>query len=133
MPEIACKDRVRMDFVFIMQSHCHKRRKPSLANLRSLSQSCGKLKRTAELGWRDANHAPENLREMARVTVTRFKSDLNETARCFADQLLCAGHALAGNELERSHARGLLEDMSKVRGTQFHQFGETFDRDVLRE
>src|SRR5688572_32991811 len=70
---------------------------------------------------------------MARAGVAHFESDLDETARCFSDQLLGAGNSLAGHELQRSHAGGLLEHMRKVRGTQSHQFSETLNRDVRRE
>ena len=70
---------------------------------------------------------------MAWTGVAHFQTNIDKAARSFADQLLGAGNSLAGYELERSHARGLLEDMSKVRGTKFHQFGEALYRNLLRE
>jgi hypothetical protein len=36
---------------------------------------------------------------MARAGVADFEPDIDETARSFADQLLCARYALAGDEL----------------------------------
>jgi len=74
-------------------------RTPSLAILRLLSQSCGKLKRDPELRRRDAHHSPKDLREMARAGVAHFESDIDETARSFADQLLGVGNSLACYEL----------------------------------
>src|SRR3989442_1739570 len=71
-----------------------------------LSRSCdhcrnpaGNLKRTPKLRRRDAHHASEDLREMARAGVAHIESDLDETVGSFADQLLGAGNALAGHEL----------------------------------
>ena len=69
----------------------------------------------------------EYLREMAWAGVANFEPDIDETARSFADQLLGAGDAFAGDELQRSQARGFLEDMGKMRGTQFDQCSESFD------
>ena len=54
------------------------------------------------------------MREMARAGIAHFKTNFEEIARSFADQLLGAGNTFAGDKLEGSHARGLLEDMGKV-------------------
>ena len=59
----------------------------------------GNLKRTPKVRRRDAHHASEDLREMARAGVAHFESDLDETARSFTDQLLGAGNSLAGYKL----------------------------------
>src|SRR5213594_149006 len=129
-PARAFRDRLRIDFVF-MQADCLTLENPSLAILRPLSQSCGKLKRGAELGWRDADHTPEDLCEMARAAVAHFETNIDKAARSFADQLLGKRDSLAGDKLQRSHASRLLENMREVRGAQFHQFSESFNRDFL--
>src|SRR5438034_834559 len=85
------------------------------------------LERTPKLRRCDAHDTPEDLREMARAAVADFEPDLDEAARSFADQLLGPRNALAGHELQRSHAGGLLEDMGKMRRTQFHQSSESFN------
>src|SRR5438046_10299111 len=103
---------------------------PSLAILRPLSQSCGKLKRATELRWRNSNHTAEDLRGMARAGVADLEPDIDETARSFADQLLCARYALAADELEGSHASGLLGELGQVRGSQLHQLRESFGSDL---
>ena len=70
----------------------------------------GNLKRTPKVRRRDAHHAAEDLREMARAGVAHFESNLDETARSFADQLLGAGDSLAGHDDEKNSSRwhGLL-------------------------
>src|SRR5689334_17766989 len=102
-------------------------RNPSQAILRRLSGFCGKLKRAAELGWRDSDNPPEHLREMAWAGVANVEAHIDKAARGFTNQLLGARDSLSRDELQRSHAGRLLEHMGKVRGTQFHQFSESVD------
>jgi len=64
---------------------------------------------------------------MARAGVTDFEAHIDKAARSFADQLLGKRDSLAGDKLQRSHARRLLENMRKVRGAQFNQLSELFD------
>jgi hypothetical protein len=66
---------------------------------------------------------------MARAGVTHFEPHIDEAARSFANQLLRARDALTCDELKWSRASRLLEDMGKVRGTQFDKFSESFNRD----
>ena len=68
---------------------------------------------------------------MARAAVAHFETNIDKAARSFADQLLGARNTVAGDKLQRSHASRLLENMRKVRGAQFYQFSESFNRDFL--
>ena len=65
---------------------------------------------------------------MARTGVADFERDLDQAAlrlkarpflrsRYGTDELLGAGDALAGEELQRSHAGRLFEDARKMEGT----------------
>src|SRR5436190_18498511 len=99
-----------------------------------LSRSCGpcrdsagNLKGAPKLRWRDADHTAEDLCEMARTGVAHFQPHIYKAARSLPDQLLGAGNTLPRDELQRSHAGRLFENMGKVRRTQFHQLSETFD------
>ena len=108
----------------------------SLGIVRSLSRSCGKrtdLQGAAELRRPHANNAPEHLREMARTRVANLQRNFDEAAGRFADQSLCAGDPLSGNELQRRHPCCLLEHTGKVEGAEFHQIGQRLDGNVPSE
>lgn len=77
---------------------------PSHAILRRLSGFCGKLKRAAELGWRDSDNPSEHLCEMAWAGVANFEAHIDKAARGFTNQLLGARDSLSRDELQRSHA-----------------------------
>ena len=111
---MAFGDPLRIEHVFHFPSQCLMIRNLSLAILRPLSQSCGKLKGATESRWRDANDTAEDLGEVTGTCVADFETDLDEAARSFADQLLGAGNPLAGDELQGGHAHGLLENVGKM-------------------
>lgn len=48
------------------------------------------LQRTPKFRRRNTGHAPEDLREMARVLVADVEADLDQAVLCLADELLGA-------------------------------------------
>src|SRR5688500_3199855 len=74
------------------------------------------LQCVAKLCRRHSDDAPENFAEVARVLVANVEADLDQAAFGFADELLGAGDPFAGDELQRRHAGGLLEDTREVKG-----------------
>src|SRR5215472_11742562 len=96
------------------------------ASLRLPLDFCG-LEGIAELSGSHAHRPPKYLSEMAWTRVTDFKRDFDETAGCFADQLLSLQHALAGHELQRRYPRGLLEHAREMKRAQLRQLSQRID------
>ena len=105
----------------------------ALAMLLCLSRSCGSLKAAAELGRGHAHNSSKNLRKVARAAVADLQTDIDKTARRFTNQLLSASDALPRHELQRRHARRLLEHVSKMRRTEFDQSRQPFHRDFFSQ
>ncbi len=76
-----------------------------------------------ELSRRDANHAPKDLREMARTGVTDVERDFDEATRGFADELLRARDPLPHHELQRRRTCALLEHARKMERAEFDELG----------
>ena len=64
---------------------------------------------------------------MAWTSVADFERDFDEAARGFTDQLLGLQHALSDHELQRCHARGLLEHAREMEWAQLRQFSQRLD------
>src|SRR6516165_8268802 len=107
---------------------------------RDRAQACAFLRKNvaflqgaAELCGRHPNDMPEDSSKMAWACVSDFERYLDEAARGFADQLLCAGDPFSLHKLQRRHPRCLFEHTGKVEGAQLHQVGQRLDRNVLSE
>src|SRR6266496_4438401 len=93
----------------------------------------GELKRAAKLSRCNAHNAPKNLGEMAGTRVPNVEGDLDEAARGFANELLCARDPLPRHELERRHPRALLKHARKMERAEFDDLGQFIDGNLLGE